>query len=494
MLMKLARHTLNASIASVAARPVTAALRRHSGLRLGLACAMLATPLICTPAWSQDSAPADAANRLAPGVTASSLNTGIGITLEDFFTSAMEYSPRLQVAEERWNIGGARRRGANGQLLPQVSASASISDNRQDQPGRPIDTYRGERYSLQLRQVLFDWRVFSQRGQAYLLENQYEAEYYAELAALLADVAERYLDVLQAEDAYASSQAELEAISTQLTQIQRMYDLQMVQVTDLYAVQAQLAAVEAEQLYLSSEVTITREALRAATGLAVGDLYTLGEQSTVPTVEGSVEDWVARARAGNHIIRAREFAVEAADRRVSEQRGNYLPRVSLIVQQQRSDLGYDNAAGPITETGYVGLDVTVPLFAGGSTRAAVSEAVSQQSIARSELRQLNLDVSEQTRLSYLRLKSAERQIDAAQKLLESRELSATARRRGFELGAVTSVDVLDAVRDQFLAERDLLRIRYEYLKLSLYLRRDAGSLTSDDLVEISSRLQAPSAP
>jgi outer membrane protein len=47
------------------------------------------------------------------------------------------------------------------------------------------------------------------------------------------------------------------------------------------------------------------------------------------------------------------------------------------------------------------------------------------------------------------------------------------------------------VRDQFLAERDLLRIRYEYLSLSLQLRRDAGSLSADDLVDISSRLQAP---
>lgn len=487
MLMKSARQTYPAPTTVVASDGNTG--RARKSLCMAITCLLMLAPAYSGTSLAQE---VEQQNRDAPGISASSINDGIGITLEDFFTSALEYSPRLQAAKERWNIGGARRRGANGQLLPQVSASASISDNRQGNPGGPEETYRGERYSLQLRQVLFDWRLFSQRGQAYLLENQYEAEYYGEMAALLTDVAERYLDVLQAEDALASSNAELEAIRTQLNQVERMYGLQMVQVTDLYVVQAQLASVEAEQLFLSSEVTLTREALRAATGLAVGDLYTLGEQSTVPSVDGTVEDWVARARDGNHTIRAREFAVEAADRRVSEQRGNYMPRVSLIMQQQRSDIGYDNFELPnITDTGYIGVDVTVPLFAGGSSRAAVSEAISQQSIARSELRQLNLDVSEQTRLSYLRLKSAERQIQAAEKLLESRELSATATRRGFELGTVTSVDVLDAVRDQFLAERDLLRIRYEYLKLSLHLRRDAGTLTADDLVDISRRLQAP---
>ncbi len=451
---------------------------------------LVAMPLLCSTLALAQTAAESTPELPAPGITASSIEQGIGITLEDFFTSALEYSPRLQAAEERWNIGSARRRGANGQLLPQVSASASISDNRQDNQ-ITTQTYRGERYSVQLRQVLFDWRVFSQRGQAYLLENQYEAEYYAELAALLTQVAERYLGVLQAEDALASSRAEMEAIESQLAQVERMYALQMVQITDLYDAQARMAAVEAEQLYLASEVTLAREALRAVSGLAVGDLYQLGDDAALPVVDGSVEEWVTRASQGNHSIRAREFAVEAADRRVSEQRGNYLPRVSLIVQQQRSDLGFDNAFIGRTDTGYIGLDVSVPLFTGGSTRAAVSEAVSMQSIARSELRQLNLDVSEQTRLSFLRLKSAERQIDAAEKLLESRELSTTASRRGFELGTVTSVEVLDKVRDQFLAERDLLRIRYDYLRLSLQLRRDAGSLSADDLIDISSRLQSP---
>jgi outer membrane protein len=422
--------------------------------------------------------------------TGSALETGIGQTLEDFFTAALEYSPRLQVADAKRDIGAARRRGANGQLLPQISASASLSDNRQDALNR-VSEYSGERLALVLRQVLFDWRVFSQRGQAYAMENQMEAEYFAELSVVLTSVAERYFDVLQAEDALRSIQSERESVSNQVNQVERLYGLQMAQITDLYDAQARLSAVEAEELLLSSDVTLTRDALRSVSGIGVGSLYVLGENADLPEVDGTAEDWVQRARQGNHQIRAREYSVEIADRRVSEQRGAYMPRVNLIVQQQRSDLGFDNVPINRTDTGYIGLDISMPLFAGGSIRAGVSEAVSQQSIARSELRQLNLDVSEQTRLSFLRLKAAERQIEASEKLLESRTLATTARRRGFELGTVTSVNVLDAVREQFVAERDLQRIRYDYIRLSLYLRRDAGVLSSDDLVDIGSRLDQP---
>lgn len=457
-------------------------------LRPVLLSTLIASVLASAPVYAQR-AGVTMNDDLAP---LSQRHKGIGRTLEDFFTASMTYSPRLKIAEERMNIGSQRRSAANAQLLPQISANASASDNRQE-TATGINNYRGERYNVQLRQVLFDWRVFSQRNQAYLLENQYEAEYYAELAALLSDIAERYFDVLQTQDALTSSRAELDAVSSQLQQIRRLHDLQMVQITDLYEAQARLAAIEAEQVFLASEATLAKEALRAATGLAVGELHTLGDTTDLPGIEGHVEEWVQRARANNHIIQAREFAVEAADRRVSEQRGNYMPRVNLVLQQQRSNLGFDNMPMARTDTGYVGVDVSIPLFAGGSNRAQVREAISQQSIAQNELRQTHLDVSERTRFAFLRLQAAERQIRAAEALLTSREVSTRARQRGFDLGTVTSVQVLDAVRDQFVAERDLQQNRYSYIRLSLALRRDAGTLTADDLLDISRRLQAPPA-
>ena len=453
--------------------------------------AVLATLLYAPAGHAADATQQNEALAAEVAAATAMLESGSGSTLEDFFLAAMEYSPRIQVAEARRDIGTARKRAASGQLLPQISATANVSENRQETIER-TSQYRGERYALQLRQVLFDWAAFARRRSASMEEEQYEAEYFAELSALLTEIAEMYFEVLQAEDALRSTDSELEATQNQMQQIERMHDMQMVQITDLYDAQARLAAVEAERLNLATEVTLAREALHSASGLAVGDLYTLGDDAQLPEVEGTVMDWVARAREGNHMILAREYAVKAAERRVSERRGAYMPRVSLIAQQQQSNLGFDNQLlNSRTDTGYLALDVTIPLFAGGSNRAAVSEARSMQSIAQNELRQLHLDVSERTRLAYLRLQSTEQQIAAAEKLLEARRVASRARQRGFELGTVTSVDVLDAVRDEFLAERDLQAIRYEHIKLGLYLRRDSGTLTADDLVDISVSLEAP---
>ena len=448
-------------------------------------------PLIClslicvwwTSVFSADSALTD------NGATAR-LSTTLGNTLEDFFTAAINYSPRLRIAQENLNIGSARKRAANGQLLPQLNANASISDNRRTVFNQ-LEKFDGERYSVQLTQILFNWQAFSARSQAYLLEDQLEAEYYYQLAWLLTDVADKYFSVLLAEDALDSIASELEAVTNQRNQIQSFYDRQLAQITDLYQVQASEAAVQSEQLQLQSDLALSREALRSTTGVSAGPLYRLSDQAQLPRLENSIDYWVQQARQGNHRIRAREFALLAADEHISEQRGAYMPRITFIVQRQDTDLGFDNRPIDRTKNTYVGLDISIPLFAGGRNRAAVSEATSLRSIAENELRQVQLAADEQVRTAYLFVQSSETRTEAARKLVESTALSATAMQRGFELGTVTNVDVLNALRDQYRAERDLQRTRYEHVYYLLLLKRETGLLTADDMLEVGSWLVAP---
>jgi outer membrane protein len=415
-----------------------------------------------------------------------------GSTLEDFFTAALDYSPELRISRDRWDINSARRKAANAQLMPQLSANGSISDNNQLDNVVDVRTkYRGERYSLQLTQVLFNWQVFSARSAAYLSEDQAEAEYFAQLSYVLTDVAEKYFAVLEADDAVTSITTEVEAVTNQLNQIESLYNLQSVQITDLYEAQARLASAQAERLSLESEQALAREKLRAISGVTVGELYRLDADIEIPSVEGTVTSWLDRARDGNQQIIAREYALRAANKRIDESQGAYMPRVSIVAQQQRSDLGFDNRPTNRTDSSYIGLDVSIPLFAGGRNRAVVSEARSLHSIAENELRQIQLEIVERTRLAYLQAKSSELRIAAAQRIVESTTLSHTAMQRGFELGTVNSVDVLNALRDRYRAERDLQQARYDHIHYNLLLKREAGSLSAEDLLDVGNLLIPP---
>ena len=412
----------------------------------------------------------------------------VGETLQDFFSAALDFSPRLRIAEQNLNIGAARRSAATGQLLPQVRANASLSDNTRVQSGQET-TFDGNRYSLQLTQVLFNWQAFAARAQAVLREDQAEQLYYSELAILLTDVAEKFFDTLQARDALDSIASEYEAVSNQLQQIESLYARQLAQITDLYQAQASLASVEAQQIQLESRLDIQLEALRSVSGIEPGELFRLAEGAKVPPLENNLHYWVDQAEKNNHSIKAQRLAFEASKKMISQRRGAYMPQVSLVLQRQDSDVGFDNMPLQRSDNTYIGVDVSVPIYAGGSNRAAVREANSQSLIAENELRGVQLEIGETVRSAYLQVQASEKIIGAAQKLVESTELSATAMQRGFELGAVTSVDVLNAIRDQFGAQRDLQQVRYEHVKFLLLLKREAGLLTADDLIEVSTWLE-----
>ena len=114
----------------------------------------------CPPAFAQPDGQDSGVQYDNLGIT-----NGLGFTLEEFFTSAISFSPELQIAQEQLNIGSARKRAATGRLLPQLNATANVSDNDRTS-GDNNERYDGERYNVQLSQILFDWQQFASRRQA----------------------------------------------------------------------------------------------------------------------------------------------------------------------------------------------------------------------------------------------------------------------------------------------------------------------------------------
>lgn len=415
-----------------------------------------------------------------------------GTTLRDFFTAALNNSPSLKVVEERWHASDARKSYATGVLLPQISANGEYSDNTSEFRGLSQD-YTGRRYGVQLSQVLFNWQAFNNRKVASLQENQLEAEYYAQVAQLLTIIADQYLTVLLAEDTKVLINAELDAITNQVNQIQQLYNLQLAKVTDLYHGQAQQASVLSQQVISQSDLDVARENLRASSGMPVGPLKRLPALITTEALTGTQEEWLEKARMNNKLIEAGNFALQAAQKTVSQQQGNYMPKVSLVAQHQTSDIGFNNQPIDRNKNNYVGINFSVPLFASGANRALVREAESQRNATEAQLKQTNLDVLDRTRNAYFKVKTSEARIDATKKLVEATTTAYDAMKRGFELGTVTSVDVLNALRDQFRAQRELQQARYDNLRFRLVLLRESGTLTAADVEHVSDQMNAPAA-
>ena len=414
-------------------------------------------------------------------------------SLQQIFMAAMDANPALSIAHSQLRVSRAQRSQASAQLRPQISASGNFSENEQTFPdGESADSdFSGEKYNLQIQQVLFNWQAFASRKRAMYVVDQKEAEYYDRLGILLLDTADRYFAVLAARDNKALVQAEREATDQQLKQAESRYQRKLIKITDLYEVRARAATIRTNEIDAENEHALAKESLWELSGEEISALYRLDEQVVFTDVNGDIESWVARALSGNAQLKARNSAINAARQTISERRGAHYPVVKLVASRQKSDLGFENTESPKRQITYFGVDVSIPIYSGGSTSARVREAHHMAEIARSEHEQVRREVIRRTRASYLSTQSSLKRIDASKAVVDAASQSALAMARGFQLGTVTIIDVLDSLQQEFRAQRDLQKAKYNYIQSMLSLKKEAGTIAKADIEEINSWLLPP---
>ena len=124
----------------------------------------------------------------------------------------------------------------------------------------------------------------------------------------------------------------------------------------------------------------------------------------------------------------------------------------------------------------VGLTLTVPIFAGGTTQASVREAVSKRKVAELEVHRLRRFAQQEVRSLYERLTA---RLDHMQKLQLSVELSsknAKLSQRDFRRGLTTNVDVQMALSEARNTRKTYDQSRFA-AQLDFYDLQTAAAIT-----------------
>ena len=139
----------------------------------------------------------------------------------------------------------------------------------------------------------------------------------------------------------------------------------------------------------------------------------------------------------------------------------------------------------------IGLRLNVPIFSGGGTQSRVREQVYLHRAAREKLEGTMRAAERETRDAYLGVIAEKARVQALQQAVKSNQTALEATEAGFEVGTRTTVDVLDARRRLFEAQRDYARSRYDYLINIVRLKSATGGLAPDDLDAINGFLTQP---
>ena len=446
----------------------------------------LALLLACLAGAPALAAPQPPAPTPAPAATTPPAD-GAAVDLWQLFQEAQAADPRILAAQAKSRSAAWTEREAFGQMLPQVGLSGTYNRTFSDTESfgsfdGSQDYYNGERYALGLRQVLYDPAAWQSYRRFSALAGQQEAEARNTLEQASVDLVERYFAALAAEDVLALVRAELHATQRNQERVQSLFQRQLAMITDVLEISARVDSLKADEIEAANQVTVSREALAELVGRPVGErLRRLGPRPAFTLPPHDSEHWVQTALTSNPALLAQKQAVDAAQASVREARAGHLPTVSLNLSGQRSDIGYENSRNPRTDTYVASVGVQVPIYSGGSTSARTSSMYEQLMAAEHTYEAARRQLVRETREAYYGAETSLGRIVAGRTAQTSAEKARQAAERAFELGVMNAVDVLDSVKEEYRARRDLLKAQYDFITNLLVLHRWSGTLVDEDI-------------
>jgi outer membrane protein len=440
--------------------------------------------------------------------------------LLEVYQRAVQNDPLIREAEANRLASRESKPRAIGALLPQIEAAGSIgqSDSEGSQtflsrggldPNAPpvVNTTDQEtdadftQYRLQLTQTVFRWDQWKALSQANSQVAQAEADYAAAQQDLMLRSAQRYFDVLAAEDTLQSVTTARDAISRQLEQANKRFEVGLIAITDVQEAKAAFDNANAVVIQSKRNLATAHELLRELTGDPFHDLSKLSESMPLKTPDPQDESqWVKTAMEQNLALTSSRLAAEIARDTISIRRSGHLPSLDLVLSRVGNDFdatqindGVEGPADSDNTDDTVSLQLLFPIYSGGTVQSGVREAVYLHRAARERLERTARETERATRDAYLGVLSELSRVQALRQALESSRTALQATEAGYEVGTRTAVDVLDSRRRLAEAETNYARSRYDYLINVVRLKLAAGILKQEDVVEINQWLTA-SAP
>lgn len=408
--------------------------------------------------------------------------------LRDVYEQAREYDAAFAAARHDLDSARALVPIARSTQRPQLAfgGEAGLGTLADDGEG----PYEETSLSLSLSQTLFNRENSKLVEQAEITLRQAEAQYAAVGQALILRVATAYFDVLRAQANLEFSQSELEAISRQLEQAERRFDVGLVPVTDVLSAQAQYDLAVAQEIAAANQLSTAEEALLLISGVSADALSQLADD--LPLLSPSPADidvWVDTAKDQNLELVIARLARDSSETQVSIERAARYPTLDLVGSAVSSTT--DQALRSDSDSGSISLQLSVPLLTGGRINAQVAQARAEALSAGEELLAQERTTIQQARDGFRGVEAAISQVNALRQALESTRKSAEATQAGFRAGTRTSVEVLQALRDTFSARSDYAGARYDYIINSLNLKAAAGTLSEEDLYAFNRFLAEP---
>lgn len=436
--------------------------------------------------------------RLLPLLAAPWLvHDALAADLLSVYREAQGYDAQYASARASLTAGQEKLPQGRSGLLPTIGLSANTVWNDVDVSPRvapPVSRsaqYNTFAWTASLTQPLFRWQNWASYKQGELSVVLAEAQFAAARQDLMLRVAQAYFDVLLAQEAVATTAAQKAAIAEQLEAAKRNFEIGTATITDTHEAQARHDLAVASEIGAQNDLLVKRQALRSIIGREPEGLKAL--RATAKVVRPAPDDmnqWVERAETANPQVAQAQAALEIAGHEVGKQRAGHYPTLDLVATYGKSGAGYNTTtqAGYDMKAATVGLQLAIPIAAGGAVSSKDREAVALRDKALADLDNARRQAALAARQAYLGVTAGMAQVSAFEAAVASSQSALESNKLGYEVGVRINIDVLNAQSQLFDTRQKLVKARLDTLLAQLKLKSAAGNLVEEDLSALSALL------
>ncbi|MBP6780831.1 MAG: TolC family outer membrane protein, partial [Ottowia sp.] len=407
------------------------------------------------------------------GLLGTSSTPAWSLDLMQAYQAALAQDARIRAARAARDSAIERLPQAQAQLMPNIAINLGRNkndiDRTQENALRQDIKFNEEYFSynqtLQLRLPLFRMPLFAGLRQAGFVVDDAEATLERELQDLGSRVTGAYMEALLAQDGLDLVLKQKAVITTQLDAARKSLAAGFGTRTDIDEAQARLDMNIADELSARQHVEFTRRQLEILINQPVYGLATVDEKRLplLPPEPADVAEWIRLAEASSPEVRALQARLNAAKAEISKARGGHYPTIDAVAQISKS--GSENVTSPSSSytNHLIGLQVNIPLFAGGYVNSTVRQAIAEQIRAEENLEATRRDLAVHVHREHRSVTEGVLKVRALEQAVRSAQQLVTSSKRSFEAGSRTMVDVLNAEQQLQTTLRNRAEARYLYL-------------------------------
>ena len=356
-------------------------------------------------------------------------------------------------------------------FLLRVSLSATRNKNELERNNiatgadLPLQSYLSGTANLAARQPLYRPALTAGYRQAAAQVDDVNASLQREEQNLAVRLAGAYLDAIATGDQLSLVIAQRIFYTTQLDAARKSFAAGAGIRTDVDEVLARLDLIKANELEAQQNVGYARRQLQSLVGEPVTQVAELNPSRLVLALPDpdSPESWIERAEQSSPEMRMLKARLEAADQAIKKAQAGHYPTLDGVLQWSYGDQENINLLNSRSKTTSIGLQLSVPLYAGGYVSSTVRQAVAERASAEQNLEALRLDLGVRVHKEYRGITEGILKIRALEQAVRSADQLVLSNQKSFAAGSRTVVDILNAEQQRTVALRDLAQARYLYL-------------------------------